>query len=111
MATSTIVRAPCAVLLAIALFFSSQVISRASEDPVPVDSSAEVVDEVVTETQDSCCPEGYECTPVEPGDADEVAEEKEAPVCHGILTCTFWVGGHIIALPFRALNAVFRVVI
>lgn len=119
MATSKIVRIPCAFVLTLALFFSTQLVSHASDDPVAPDAAVETTAEETTETtaeetteaatevEDSCCPEGYECTPIE----SSVEDEDDGPACHGILTCTFFVGGQVIALPFRLLNGLFRIII
>ena len=46
------------------------------------------------------------------GTLEEQAEDvDEGPACHGILTCTFYVGSHILALPFRLLSGLIAIVI
>lgn len=111
MATSKFVRVPCAFVLTVVLFFSTQLMSYASDDPVASETAVEATNAVTTEAasgpRDSCCPEGYECAPIE----SAVEDTEDGPACHGILTCTFFVGGHVIALPFRLLNWVFRIVV
>ena len=111
MATSKIVQVPCAFVLAIALFFSSQLTAYASDDPVasdtPVEAANQASTEAASDASEDWCREGYECTPLDP----VIEGEEDGPACHGVLTCTFYVGGHIIALPFRFLNWVFRIAI
>jgi hypothetical protein len=46
------------------------------------------------------------------GQLDEQIEDADSgPVCHGILTCTFYVAGHVIALPFRLLGGALKIII
>ena len=40
-----------------------------------------------------------------------VEDVDGGPVCHGILTCTFYVTGQVIKLPFRLLGGVLDIVI
>ena len=97
------------VTLIIAAFISlpAALVTRAEDEAPAVDHEASVGSEA------SCCSEGYECAPVDPDVSHDDAyhEDDNGPECHGIVTCTFFVGGQVIALPFRLFNAVFKIVI
>ena len=102
------------VTLIIAAFISlpAALVTRAEDEAPAVDHEASVGSE------ESCCGQGYECAPVDPDVSHEDAyhedayhEDDSGPECHGIVTCTFFVGGQVIALPFRLFSAVFKIVI
>ncbi|MBW2725810.1 MAG: hypothetical protein JRE71_15625 [Deltaproteobacteria bacterium] len=42
---------------------------------------------------------------------ERVENAGAGPLCHGVLTCTFYVAGQVIALPFRLLGGVFEFII
>jgi hypothetical protein len=46
------------------------------------------------------------------GTIEEPIEDADTgPVCHGIVTCTFYVAGQAIALPFRLLGGALEIII
>ena len=42
---------------------------------------------------------------------EQIEDADAGPLCHGVLTCTFYVAGQVIALPFRLLGGVFEFII
>ncbi len=47
------------------------------------------------------------CPPAE----QELEQQEEGPACHGVLTCTFFVVGKLLVLPFRLLQGAFEIII
>ena len=109
MATAKLLRVLVTLIIAAFISLPAALVTRAEDEAPVVDHEASVG----SEAEVSCCGEGYECTPIDPDASHDDAyhEDDDGPACHGIVTCTFFVGGQIIALPFRLLNAVFKIVI
>jgi hypothetical protein len=55
---------------------------------------------------DGADPAMQECTTV----TEETEVSHRPRECHGVVSCSFWVAGEAIALPFRALGAVLDIV-
>lgn len=111
MATPTRSRIVCVWLLSVALWLGAPFATYGSDAESATDGGAHTTLESETEAPGSCCPEGYECAAIDTEHDAGADKDGKPPACHGILTCTFFVVGHVIALPFRALGAVFRIVI
>ncbi|HIF96226.1 MAG: hypothetical protein ABGX04_14775 [Myxococcales bacterium] len=108
MATAKLLRVLVTLIIAAFISLPAALVTRAEDEAPVVDHEASVS----SEAEVSCCSQGYECTPIDPDASHEDDfEDDDGPACHGIVTCTFFVGGQIIALPFRLLNAVFKIVI
>lgn len=113
MATAKLLRVLVTLIIAAFISLPAALVTRAEDEAPVVDHEASVG----SEAEVSCCGEGYECTPIDldashdDASHEDDSEDDDGPACHGIVTCTFFVGGHIIALPFRLLNAVFKIVI
>ena len=43
--------------------------------------------------------------------AEQIEAADAGPLCHGVLTCTFYVAGRVIALPFRLLGGALEFII
>ncbi len=47
------------------------------------------------------------CPPAE----QELEQQEEGPACHGVLTCSLYVVGKVLVLPFRLLQGAFDIII
>ncbi|MCP5042352.1 MAG: hypothetical protein GY944_15105 [bacterium] len=96
-----------AIALGFALATFALPFGEAPQASEPDTSAAEQVSE------EDDCPPCQQSDETESGREDEAEEpeEDEGPVCHGILTCTFWGVGQVLAVPFRLLRGALDILI
>ncbi len=93
----------------IALFFALVLLAL----PVGGGTHASEPDSAAVERQSDAdaCPPCPRCPPVDGEEGVGETEEDDGPVCHGILTCTFWGIGQVLAVPFKLIGGALRIII
>lgn len=86
------------------LLVSALALSSCATDPTTTTVTTTTVECEVPEqgTDDGEAPDTQECTTI----SEETTVSNRPRQCHGILSCSFYVAGEVISLPFRALGAV-----
>ena len=98
-------REPAACLT---LLVSLLVLASCNTPPTTTTITTTTVECVTLEdgSEDGAALETQECTTIN----EETTTSHRPRQCHGILSCSFWVAGEAIALPFRALGALLDIV-
>ncbi len=83
--------------------------ASASVATVQNSDSTEGADATDASGEESTCAERDE--DAEDDDDDDDEEDDEGPACHGIVTCTFYAVGRVLALPFCLLGGLVSIII